>query len=301
MMLVWLWKTKSYLGWEKRMVLLVHIIAVLVIAYVGLGLTLFFMQSTFMYRPLREVAYTPEDIGIEFENVTLETADGVKLNAWYIPAKDAVMTILFCHGNGGNMMHRLDSINLFNKLGLNCLIFDYRGYGQSEGKTTEQGTYTDALAAYKWLTQTRNVPAEEIIVFGRSLGGSIAANLASQVKASSLVIESCFTSYVDMSKKLYPYMPVRWFARFKYDTIGDMKKVRSPVMIIHSRNDEMIPFEFGLELYDAAAEPKEFVEIAGSHNDGFLVSGEIYTGAWKKWIKFLSERKQQNIHQQEVN
>jgi fermentation-respiration switch protein FrsA (DUF1100 family) len=300
-MLVWLRKTKSYLGWERPMVLWVHIIAVLVIAYVGLGLTLFFMQAAFLYRPLREVAYTPEDIGIEFENVTLETADGVKLSAWYVPAKDAEMTILFCHGNGGNMMHRLDSISLFNKLGLNCFIFDYRGYGQSEGKTTEEGTYIDAMTAYEWLTQTKKISSQEIIVFGRSLGGSIAAHVAERMKVCALVLESCFTSYVDMGKKFYPYMPVRWFARFKYDTIGNLKKVRSPVMIIHSRNDEMIPFEFGLELYDTAAEPKEFVEITGSHNDGFLVSDEIYIGAWKKWLKFLSEQKQQEAGQQGVN
>jgi fermentation-respiration switch protein FrsA (DUF1100 family) len=283
------------------MVIWMHIVAVLVIAYVGLGLTLFFMQSAFLYRPLREVVYTPEDIGIEFENVTLETTDGVKLNAWYVPAKDAEMTILFCHGNGGNIMHRLDSISLFNKLGLNCFIFDYRGYGQSEGKPTEEGTYTDALTAYKWLTQTKKIFPEEIIIFGRSLGGSVAAYLAERMKVRAMVLESCFTSYADMGEKFYPYMPVRWFARFKYDTISYLKKVQCPVMIIHSRNDEMVPFEFALELYDAAAEPKEFVEITGNHNDGFLVSGEIYTAAWKKWIKFLSEHKQQNIHQQDVN
>jgi fermentation-respiration switch protein FrsA (DUF1100 family) len=283
------------------MVILSHIIAVLVIAYVGVGLTLFFMQPTFLYRPLREVAYTPEDIGIEFESITLETTDGVKLNAWYVPAKDAEMTILFCHGNGGNMMHRLDSISLFNKMGLNCLIFDYRGYGQSEGKPTEDGTYIDALTAYKWLTQTKKISSQEIIVFGRSLGGSIAAYVAERMKVRALVLESCFTSYVDMGKKFYPYMPVRWFARFKYDTISYLKNVQSPIMIIHSRNDEIIPFEFGLELYDSASEPKEFVEIAGSHNDGFLVSDEIYRGAWKKWIKFLSERKQQETGRQGVN
>jgi fermentation-respiration switch protein FrsA (DUF1100 family) len=283
------------------MIIWLHIVTVLVIAYAVLGLTLFFMQSAFLYRPLREIVNTPEDIGIEFENVTLETADGVKLNAWYIPAKEAKMTMLFCHGNGGNIMHRLDSINLFNKLGLNCLIFDYRGYGQSEGKPTEQGTYTDAMSAYKWLTQTKNISPDEIIVFGRSLGGSVAAYIAERMKVRALVLESCFTSYVDVGKKFYPYMPVRWFARFKYDTIDSLKNVKCPVMVIHSRSDEMVPFEFGLGLYDVAPEPKEFVEIAGNHNDGFLVSGEIYTVAWEKWLKFLSERKQQTVHQQELN
>lgn len=283
------------------MVIISHIVAVLVIAYVTLAVVLFFMQSTFLYKPVREVPYTPEDIGLDFENVALETADSVKLNAWYIPAKDAKMTMLFCHGNGGNIMHRLDSINLFNKLGLNCFIFDYRGYGQSEGKITEEGTYIDTLTAYKWLMQIKNIPPEEIIVFGRSIGGSVAAHLASQVKAGSLVVESCFTSYIDMGKKLYPYMPVRWFAKFDYNTIDCLKKVRCPAMIIHSRGDEIVPFEFGLELYEAANEPKGFVEITGNHNEGFLVSGEIYTGAWKKWIKFLSDRKQQAVHQRGVN
>jgi fermentation-respiration switch protein FrsA (DUF1100 family) len=283
------------------MVLLGHIIAVLVIAYVGLGLVLYFMQPVFLYRPLREVVYTPEDIGIDFEMVFLKTPDGVKLSAWFIPAKDAEMTILYCHGNGGNMMHRLDSINLFNRMGLNCFIFDYRGYGQSDGKPTEEGTYIDAMTAYKWLTEDKKMPAEKIILFGRSLGGSVAANLASRVEAGSLVIESCFTSYTDMGKKVYPYMPVRWFAKFNYDTVGSLKKVQCPVMIIHGRGDEIIPFEFGPELYDAANEPKEFVEIYGSHNDGFLVSGEIYKGGWKKWIKFLSDRRRQTVGQQGID
>ena len=286
---------------KKPMAILVHIIAMLVIVYAVFGLTLFFMQSTFLYRPLREITYTPEDIGIEFEDVTLETPDGVKLNGWYIPAKEAKMTILFCHGNGGNIMHRLDSISLFNKLGLNCFIFDYRGYGLSGGRPTEQGTYTDALTAYKWLTQKRKILPQDIIVFGRSLGGSVAAYTAAEVPVCSLIIESCFTSYVDMGKKLYPYMPIRWFARFSYDTIGYLKKVQCPVMIIHSRADEIIPFEFGLELYEAANEPKEFVEISGNHNEGFLISGEVYTDAWKKWIKFLSEQKQQQTNRQQVN
>ena len=282
------------------MVIFGHIIAVVVLAYIGLALTLYFMQSKFLYRPVREVVYTPSDVGIDFEKVTLKTSDGLHLSAWYIPAKDAKLTLMFCHGNGGNMMHRLDSINLFYNLGLNCLIFDYRGYGQSEGYPSEQGTYRDVAAAFKWLTEVKKTPSDEIILFGRSLGGSIAARLASKVKVRGLVIESCFTSYADMGSKLYPYMPVRWFAQFKYDTIGRLKKVRCPVMIIHSRNDEMVPFEFGLELYDAANEPKEFVEIFGSHNDGFLVSGEIYKNAWRKWMKFLTGQNEQIGSQQSV-
>ncbi len=269
--------------------MLIYLAVVLFVAYWGLGLMLYFMQPTFLYRPVREVPYTPDELGLDFENVIFKSGDGLLLSGWYIPAEKAELTVLFCHGNGGNMFHRLDSINIFYNLGLNCFIFDYRGYGSSEGKPGEEGTYLDVMAAYKWLTEEKKVSPADIIIFGRSLGGSIAAQLAGKVEAGALIIESAFTSYVDIGRKFYPYMPVRWFARFSYKTIDYIRDVLCPVMIIHSRSDEIVPFEFGLELYEAANEPKEFVEIFGGHNDSFLVSGEIYKNAWTNWIKFLKQ------------
>jgi fermentation-respiration switch protein FrsA (DUF1100 family) len=261
---------------------LLSIAAVLFITYWGLGVILYFMQPKFLYKPLPEVTYTPGELGLDFENVVFKTEDGLKLTGWYIPADRARYTILFCHGNGGNMMHRLDSLNIFCNLGLNCFIFDYRGYGQSQGKPSEYGTYLDARAAYKWLTEEKKVRPDEIIMFGRSLGASVAAQLASQIETKALVIESAFTSYIDMGREFYPYMPVRWFAAFDYKTDDYIREVHCPVMIIHSRNDEIVPFEFGLELHE-----KEFVEIYGNHNDGFLVSGEVYKKAWTNWVEFL--------------
>jgi fermentation-respiration switch protein FrsA (DUF1100 family) len=275
--------------------MLLSFFVVLFIAYWGLGVILYIMQPTFLYSPLREVPYTPDELGLDFENVEFKTDDGLRLTGWYIPVEDSEYTVLFCHGNGGNIMHRLDSINLFYKLGLSCFIFDYRGYGESEGQPSEEGTYLDAMAAYKWLTEEKKVSPDDIILFGRSLGGSIAAQLATKVKARALIIESTFTSYIDIGKKFYPYMPVCWFARFSYRTIDYVKDVRCPVMFIHSRNDETVPFEFGLELYEAANEPKEFVEIFGSHNDGFLVSSEIYKKGWTKWLRFLKEYETQTM------
>jgi fermentation-respiration switch protein FrsA (DUF1100 family) len=269
----------------------IYILAVLFVVYFGWGLVLYLMQPRFLYCPVRQVSYTPSELDIDFEDVVLETMDGLKLSGWYVPVKSADFTILFCHGNGGNMMHRLDSINIFYRLGLSCLIFDYRGYGRSQGKPGEQGTYLDAAAAYRWLTEAKKVPPERVIIFGRSLGGSIAAQLAGTVDAKALVVESSFTSYVDIGRKFYPYMPVRWFARFSYRTIDYLPNVHCPVMLVYSRNDEVVPFEFGLELYDVANEPKKFVEITGSHNDGFLVSGETYKDAWKEWLKFLKGHK----------
>ena len=269
--------------------MLISIFIVLFVAYWGMGVILYIMQPHFLYCPVREVVYTPDELGMDFEDVVFKTDDGLSLNGWYIPAENSKLTVLFCHGNGGNIMHRLDSINIFYKLGLNCFIFDYRGYGSSEGKPCEEGTYLDVKAAYEWLTQEKKVSPDDIIIFGRSLGGSIATQLASKVQSRALIIESTFTSYVDIGRKFYPYMPVRWFARFSYRTIDYIRDVRCPVMIVHSRSDDVVPFEFGLELYEAANEPKEFVEIFGSHNDGFLVSGEVYKRTWANWLQFLKE------------
>ncbi|MCK5175585.1 MAG: alpha/beta hydrolase, partial [Planctomycetes bacterium] len=170
-------------------------------------------------------------------------------------------------------------------------IFDYRGYGSSQGKPTEEGTYLDAQAAFDWLGTVKGVPSEEIILFGRSLGGSVAAHLAQTAKPAGLVLESSFTSYIDLGKKFYPYLPVSWFASFNYNTLEYIDKVTCPILVIHSRNDELIPFEFGLRLYNAANEPKEFIEIFGSHNDGFLFSGEVYRQGWSQWLDFVKSCK----------
>jgi fermentation-respiration switch protein FrsA (DUF1100 family) len=205
-----------------------------------------------------------------------------------VPVPNAEFTVLFCHTNAGNMMHQLDSIDIFYNLGLSCFI-DYRGYGISQGRPTEHGTYLDVRAAYRWLTKKKGIKPQDVIIFGRSLGGSIAAYLTSKVKARGLVLESVFTTYRAIGSKCYPYMPVKWFARFDYPTIDYVRMVKCPVLVIHSRTDEMIPFEFGLQLYEAANEPKEFVELYGGHNDSFLISGENYKKGWLKWLKSLKK------------
>ena len=297
--------------------MLTYIFVVLFVAYWGWGIVLYIMQPRFLYSPVREVPYTPADLELDFEDVVLESEDGLRLSGWYIPApspgraagqgsasprtiavKGSKFTVLFCHGNGGNMMHCLDSINIFRNLGLSCFIFDYRGYGNSNGRPSEEGTYLDVAAAYRWLTEEKKIQPDNIILFGRSLGGSIAAQLAGRVRVGGLVVESAFTSYADIGKKFYPYMPVRWFARFSYRTIDYIKGVSCPAMLVYSRNDEVVPFDFGLEMYEAANEPKKFIEIFGSHNDGFLVSGEVYKEAWTKWLKFLKDYQSQAAGQQ---
>ncbi|MHC4206465.1 MAG: alpha/beta hydrolase [Planctomycetota bacterium] len=273
--------------------MLILFIVVLLFTYFVLAVILYFLQPKFLYIPEQEVFSTPAELGLDFENVVFKSSDILNLSGWYIPVNNPKFTVLFCHGNGGNIAHRLDSINIFHNLGLNCFIFDYRGYGDSQGKPDEEGTYADAMAAYNWLVEEKKTPAENIIIFGRSLGGSIAAQLAGKVEARALIVESAFTSYVDMGNEYYPYMPVRWFARFGYKTIDYIRNVHCPVMFIYSRNDEIVPYKFGLELYEAANEPKEFIEIFGGHNDCFIASGEIYTDVWEKWLKLIVDNRVQ--------
>jgi len=266
---------------------LLYLLIALVAAYVGFGGFLFATQRRFLYRPVREVVYSPSKLDLEFEDVFFTTSDGLTLHGWFVPAAGARYTVLFCHGNAGNVMHRLDSIRIFHDLGLHCFVFDYRGYGRSQGSPTEAGTYLDARAAYEWLTGRHAAPAAAVIIFGRSLGGSVAAHLASRVPAAGLAIESAFTSYPDIGARLYPYMPVRPFARFRYATSRYLRDVHCPVLLIHSRDDEMVPVDFARRLYAVANEPKTLVEVQGRHNDFFLVSGRTYKQAWGHWVESL--------------
>jgi fermentation-respiration switch protein FrsA (DUF1100 family) len=279
----------------KVFCMIISIISLLLAAYFGLGVALYFMQPSLTFSPSRYVPYDPGDIGLEYEKVQLNTPDGLVLSGWYIPAEKSELTLLFCHANAGNMAYILDSINIFNEIGLNCLAFDYRGYGNSQGKPSEEGMYIDAQSAYNWLSGEKKISPENIIIFGRSLGGSIAAHLASNVKAMGLIVESCFTSYADIGQKFYPYLMVKPFAKYNFDTMHYIKKVKCPILFVHSRNDEVVPFEFGLRLYSAAKGAKEFVEIFGSHNDGFLHSGQIYKEGLTDWLKFLEEYRLQEV------
>ncbi len=253
--------------------------------YVALAAMLFVSQSRLVYFPQRDIITTPDQIGLSYEAVAFEAADGVRLSGWFVPAQGAARgVILFCHGNAGNISHRLESIQVFHRLGLSTFIFDYRGYGQSQGKPTEQGTYLDAEAAWRYLVQERQVAPTEIIVFGRSLGGAIAAWLAQDQTPRALIVESTFTSVPDMGAQLYPYFPVRFLSRFDYNAMDYLGKVDCPVLVVHSRDDEMIPFGHGRRLFEAANEPKAFLEIRGTHNEGFVTSAERYQDGLDSFI-----------------
>ena len=254
----------------------VWIIVIVVGVYIILVGYLFIFQSHYVYYPERVLPADPGRIGLPFENISFETKDGLMLSGWFISKEDSRGVLLFCHGNAGNIGHRLDSIQLFHELGLDIFIFDYRGYGQSEGKPTEKGTYEDTEAAWRYLVEERQVDPDKLIVFGRSLGGAVDSWLASRHTPGALILESTFTSLPDIAAALYPYLPVKLMLRFKYNTAEYLSEVNCPTLIIHSQNDEIMPFTHGQRLFETASEPKRFLEITGTHNEGFITSGAKY-------------------------
>ncbi|MFC1991587.1 alpha/beta hydrolase [Chloroflexota bacterium] len=255
---------------------IIWIVILITGVYVAFAGYLFLFQSSYVYYPERTITSDPGDIGLPFENVSFKTADGLALSGWFIPYEGARGVILFCHGNAGNICHRLDSIQVFHRLGLSVFIFDYRGYGQSEGKPSESGTYRDVEAAWQYLVEEQKLHPGKIIIFGRSLGGAIAAWQARNHKPGALILESAFISVPDLATKIYPYLPVKLLSRFKYDTEGYIEGINCPVLIVHSPDDEMMPYKHGQRLFEVANNPKEFLEITGSHNEGFIISGKHY-------------------------
>lgn len=253
--------------------------------YVGLTVLVFLFQNRLLYFPTRRLVTTPAARGLAYETVDFEAADGVKLSGWFIRAESARGVVLFFHGNAGNISYRLDSIETFYRLGLSTFIIDYRGYGQSEGNPSEQGTYLDAEAAWRYLVEEREVPPDEIILFGRSLGGAVATRLAQSHRPALLILESTFTSVPDMAAGIYPFLPVRLLARIQYNTLERLPAINVPTLIVHSPNDEVIPYNHGQRLFDAAPEPKEFLRIEGGHNEGFLLSAEEYEAGLTAFIE----------------
>lgn len=262
-------------------------VAVAGLTYAGLVLVLYLSQASLLYLPdlpTRELVATPARIGLDHESVELRTADGVNLHGWFVPHPRPRGVLLFCHGNAGNISHRLESIRTFHDLGLSVFIFDYRGYGQSEGSPGEQGTYLDAAAARDHLVGERSIPPESVVVFGRSLGAAVAARLAAEQPVAGLIIESAFTSAPDLAAELYPWLPARWLTRFDYATADHLARLDVPVLIIHSRDDEIVPFDHARRLHALAGEPKRLLELRGGHNDGFLVSDAEYRAGLREFL-----------------
>ena len=265
-------------------------ILVVAASYSLLVVVVYFMQGRMLYLaevPGRTLTMTPTDVGMDFQDVSIATTDGVMLHGWFIAGRSS-RVLLFFHGNAGNISHRLDSIAQFLGLGLSVLIIDYRGYGQSTGRTTEKGIYRDADATWRYLIDDRGMVADDIVIFGRSLGASVASRLASEHQPLALIVESSFTSIPDIAQDLYPWLPVRWLSRLSHATRDYVRDVRCPILIIHSRDDEIIPFRHGEAIFASANEPRTLLTIRGTHNDAFLLDERAYVAGLRTFLAGLS-------------
>lgn len=254
-----------------------------------LWLMLRWFEHRQIYFPTRTLEATGHELGRPFEEVYVTASDGVRLHCWYFPSdagsRRAGWALLVCHGNGGNISHRLALAEALLRTGVSVLLFDYRGYGRSEGRPNEAGTYRDARAAYEWLRTRGHEPAR-IVAAGESLGGAVAAHLATEVPLAGLILMGAFTSIPDVGSELYPWLPVRWLARTRYATRDYLHQTRLPVLILHSRTDELVGFHHAESNFAAVPGPKWLRELRGDHNES-LADGERITAAVEEFLKAL--------------
>jgi pimeloyl-ACP methyl ester carboxylesterase len=264
--------------------LAINILSYAAVALAVLMAWLYLMQPRMVFYPLRGLQATPGDWGLPYEDVWLRSSDDVRLHGWYLPGPDSQRVLLFLHGNAGNISHRRDSLEIFHRLGLSVLIIDYRGYGGSSGSPDEVGLYQDAQAAWEYLTEQRGFAPSDVLLFGRSLGGAVATRLASRVAAGGLILESTFSSARDFAHQAFPLLSRVLVLRYRFDTAAMLRQVHCPVLVLHSPDDEIMPYALGERVYAAANPPKTFVALHGNHNEGFMLSRPTYEQALAEFI-----------------
>lgn len=254
------------------------LIIFLIVGFVLLIVYVRFLEAVSLFIPSRKITMTPKEMGLDFEDIYFVAEDHIRINGWLVKAavnSEKVSTVFFCHGNAGNIGDRVEKIRNFRDLGLNVFIFDYRGYGKSQGRPTEKGMYVDAAAAFNYLQSRQDIATERIIVYGASMGGVAAIDIASKRPVLALIADSTFTSSADMAKTIIPFVPA-FILGTKLDNATKIKGITAPKLFIHSPDDETVPFRLGQKLFKLASEPKEFLVISGNHNEGFALSQDIY-------------------------
>jgi fermentation-respiration switch protein FrsA (DUF1100 family) len=269
-----------------------RLLALLAVGYILFLVVLRLTESRMLYVPgaSRTLLPPPADLGLGITRVELTASDGVRLVSWVMPADGGSgYWLLICHGNAGNISEAGRPYHYagLRALGLSLFAFDYRGYGESEGKPTEQGLYRDADSAYRYLRDTLGVPERRIVVFGHSLGSAVAVELVSRAPAAGLVLDGALTSVVERAQELFPFAPVRWVAANKYPSIKRIGRLTLPKLFLHAQGDEVIPFAHGRRLFEAAAPPKRFVSLRGGHGNAFEVDSAAYFGAIGRFVAEL--------------
>lgn len=264
--------------------LLLGVAGTLLAVYAVACLAAFALQRRLVYFPGRPGGPTPAQRGMAFEDVTLTTSDGVRVHGWLVGAPRPRGVVLVCHGNAGTIADRLPLAEAFMAMGWSCFLLDYRGYGQSEGQPSEDGTYRDAEAGHEHLTRAAGFDPAQVVVYGESLGGGVAIELARRRPVAACVVESTFTSLPDIGARAYPWLPVRLLSRLRYDNRAKIGRLAVPVLVIHSQQDEVVPFAHGQALFEAAREPRQLLVTTGGHNDGGFLRSEQHRGAVQQFL-----------------
>ena len=262
------------------MVPLLRFLVVVLLAYLAVCLLVALLQRRMIYFPVAALDGDPRGRGLAFEELAPTTADGVRLHGWWLPREDARGVLLFLHGNAGNVSHRLDSARAFLDMGLSVALVDYRGYGRSAGSPSEEGLYRDARAAYRHLVEERGVDPRRLVLYGESLGGAVALDLARDHAVGAVITEGTPASLVELGAELYPWLPVRLLQRERYESLSKVGQLSAPLLVIHSPQDEIVPFAHARRLLDASPADKLFLETEGGHNDG----GFLRRAVWRERV-----------------
>jgi fermentation-respiration switch protein FrsA (DUF1100 family) len=266
------------------MTLALGVATLLLLTVVGIRL----FENSFVYFPPRfpEGFPLPELYGSHVEDVWLTTLDRVRVNGWYLPNPPSQKVLLWFHGNAENIGYGIDHLAFYSRLSVNVFAVDYRGYGKSEGSPDEPGVYRDADAAYDYLIRERHIPPEDIFVFGHSLGGAVAIDLASRRECGGLIVQSSFTSVREMARRTFRIPLFEYLPKSQFNSLAKIRRVQAPILIIHGTRDETVPFSMGQRLFEAAPEPKSFfpVETAG-HNNVIEVGGDSLLNHLKSFLE----------------
>ncbi len=262
-------------GMARFVVGLRRIAALLLVIFIGLYIVFYFVQADLIFSSSDHIARDPSAIGFEFEDVAIQV-DGETTFGWYVPLKDSRGTILYSHGNDSNISDYLGPIRMFRSMGFSMLIYDYGGFGKSTGRPSEDRCYADALAMWEYLLEEQATPAESIVLYGPSFGGGPTCELATRVTPAAVILENTFSSMADAAFKDYPWFPGSLFLRHRFENMDKVGDIAVPILVIHSRGDELYPFAHGQLLFERANEPKKFLEVLGGHGEGSVVSRKIY-------------------------